>query len=90
MKQVLADLALSPIANRYVEDLTQSEYRRLTIGVSNWYKKMIDLKEDFLDLSLSLLSISVPKIILKTKTGSFWAQFDKIFLSNFNWNRHIS
>ena len=36
MKQVLADLALSPIANRYVEDLTQSEYRRLTIGVSNY------------------------------------------------------
>ena len=35
VKQVLADLALSPIANRYVEDLTQSEYRRLTIGVSN-------------------------------------------------------
>jgi len=33
VKQVLADLALSPIANRYVEDLTQSEYRRLTIGV---------------------------------------------------------
>ena len=36
VKQVLADLALSPIANRYVEDLTQSEYRRLTIGVSNY------------------------------------------------------
>lgn len=33
VKQVLADLALSPVANRYVETLTQSEYRRLTIGV---------------------------------------------------------
>ena len=32
VKQVLADLALSPVANRYVETLTQSEYRRLAIG----------------------------------------------------------
>ena len=33
VKQVLADLALSPVSNRNVEDLTQSEYRRLAIGV---------------------------------------------------------
>ena len=33
VKQVLADLALSPVANRNVEELTQSEYRRLAIGV---------------------------------------------------------
>jgi len=33
VKQVMADLALSPIANRQVEHLSQSEYRRLTIGV---------------------------------------------------------
>merc|ERR1711936_445383 len=33
VKQVLADLALSPVANRYVGTLTQSEYRRLAIGV---------------------------------------------------------
>ena len=32
VKQVLADLALSPVANRYVGTLTQSEYRRLAIG----------------------------------------------------------
>ena len=32
VKQVLADLALSPVANRQVETLTQSEYRRLAIG----------------------------------------------------------
>jgi len=33
VKQVLADLALSPVANRQVDNLTASEYRRLTIGV---------------------------------------------------------
>ena len=33
VKQVMADLALSPIGNRQVEHLSQSEYRRLTIGV---------------------------------------------------------
>ena len=32
VKQVLADLALSPVQNRYVETLTQSEYRRLAVG----------------------------------------------------------
>jgi len=33
MKQVMADLALTQVANRAVGDLTQSEYRRLAIGV---------------------------------------------------------
>ena len=33
MKQVMADLALTQVANRAVGDLTQSEYRRLMIGV---------------------------------------------------------
>ena len=33
MKQVMADLALTQVANRSVGDLTQSEYRRLAIGV---------------------------------------------------------
>jgi ABC-type cobalamin/Fe3+-siderophores transport system ATPase subunit len=33
MKQVMADLALTQVANRAVDDLTQSEYRRLMIGV---------------------------------------------------------
>jgi ABC-type multidrug transport system ATPase subunit len=33
MKQVMADLALTQVANRAVSDLTQSEYRRLMIGV---------------------------------------------------------
>ena len=33
MKQVLADLALSQVANRNVESLNQSEYRRVMIGV---------------------------------------------------------
>ncbi|GFG30134.1 hypothetical protein Cfor_09532 [Coptotermes formosanus] len=33
MKQVMADLALTQVGNRAVGDLTQSEYRRLAIGV---------------------------------------------------------
>ena len=33
MKQVMADLALTQVANRAIGDLTQSEYRRLMIGV---------------------------------------------------------
>ncbi|XP_025832072.1 ATP-binding cassette sub-family G member 5 isoform X2 [Agrilus planipennis] len=33
VKQVMADLALSQTANRCVENLSKSEYRRLTIGV---------------------------------------------------------
>ncbi|XP_063227758.1 ATP-binding cassette sub-family G member 5 [Bacillus rossius redtenbacheri] len=33
VKQVMADLALSQVANRSTDDLTQSEYRRLMIGV---------------------------------------------------------
>jgi ATP-binding cassette subfamily G (WHITE) protein 5 (sterolin 1) len=33
VKQVMADLALTPVANKIVEDLTQSEYRRVTIGI---------------------------------------------------------
>ncbi|KAF5281614.1 hypothetical protein FQR65_LT02934 [Abscondita terminalis] len=33
VKQVMADLALSQMANKCVENLTQSEYRRLMIGV---------------------------------------------------------
>ncbi|KAG5881664.1 hypothetical protein JTB14_010235 [Gonioctena quinquepunctata] len=33
VKQVIADLALSQVANRCIEDLTKSEYRRLMIGV---------------------------------------------------------
>ena len=33
VKQVLADLALSPVAGHQVETLSQSEYRRLAIGV---------------------------------------------------------
>jgi ABC-type molybdenum transport system ATPase subunit/photorepair protein PhrA len=33
MKQVMADLALTQVANRVVGDLTQSEYRRLMIGI---------------------------------------------------------
>lgn len=33
VKQVLADLALSQVSNKSVEHLTQSEYRRLMIGV---------------------------------------------------------
>ncbi len=33
VKQVLADLALSQVANRRVDTLTNSEHRRLTIGV---------------------------------------------------------
>ena len=33
MKQVLADLALSPVAGHQVETLSQSAYRRLSIGV---------------------------------------------------------
>lgn len=33
VKQVMADLALSQMANRCTENLTQSEYRRLMIGV---------------------------------------------------------
>nr|XP_023026709.1 ATP-binding cassette sub-family G member 5 [Leptinotarsa decemlineata] len=33
VKQVMADLALSHVANRCIEDLTKSEYRRLMIGV---------------------------------------------------------
>ncbi|XP_077287878.1 ATP-binding cassette sub-family G member 5 [Arctopsyche grandis] len=33
VKQVLADLALSQVANRCVENLSKSEYRRLMIGV---------------------------------------------------------
>lgn len=33
MKQVMADLALTQVANRAVGDLTQSEYRRLAIGM---------------------------------------------------------
>ena len=32
VKQVLADLALSQVANRRVDTLTTSEHRRLTIG----------------------------------------------------------
>lgn len=33
VKQVMADLALSQVANKCIEDLTRSEYRRLMIGV---------------------------------------------------------
>lgn len=33
VKQVMADLALSQVSNRCVENLTKSEYRRLIIGV---------------------------------------------------------
>ncbi|GLH08226.1 Protein brown [Gryllus bimaculatus] len=33
VRQVMADLALSQVANRATEQLTQSEYRRLAIGV---------------------------------------------------------
>lgn len=33
VRQVLADLALTQVANRRVEALTTSEYRRLMIGV---------------------------------------------------------
>ncbi len=33
VKQVMADLALSPVAGKPVEELTQSEYRRVCIGV---------------------------------------------------------
>lgn len=33
VKQVMADLALSQVANKSVEYLTQSEYRRLMIGI---------------------------------------------------------
>ena len=33
MKVVMADLALTQLANRSVEALTTPEYRRLTIGV---------------------------------------------------------
>nr|CAH7724920.1 unnamed protein product [Callosobruchus chinensis] len=33
VKQVMADLALSQVANKCTEDLTLSEYRRLTIGI---------------------------------------------------------
>ncbi|KAJ3642971.1 hypothetical protein Zmor_025715 [Zophobas morio] len=33
VKQVMADLALSQVANRCTENLTQSEYRRLMIGI---------------------------------------------------------
>lgn len=33
VKQVMADLALSQVANRCTENLTKSEYRRLIIGV---------------------------------------------------------
>ena len=33
MKQVLADLALSPVSSKTVDSLTQSEYRRVAIGV---------------------------------------------------------
>lgn len=33
MRQVLADLALTQVANRMVDQLTPSEYRRLVIGV---------------------------------------------------------
>nr|CAD7203306.1 unnamed protein product [Timema douglasi] len=32
VKQVMADLALSQVANRSTDDITQSEYRRLMIG----------------------------------------------------------
>lgn len=43
VKQVMADLALSQVSNRCVENLTKSEYRRLIIGVqlikdpSKWF-----------------------------------------------------
>lgn len=33
VRQVMADLALSQVANRCTENLTKSEYRRLIIGV---------------------------------------------------------
>jgi len=33
VRQVLADLALTQVANRRVDSLSDSEYRRLTIGV---------------------------------------------------------
>ena len=33
VKQVMADLALSNVSNRNVESLTQSEHRRVAIGV---------------------------------------------------------
>jgi ATP-binding cassette subfamily G (WHITE) protein 5 (sterolin 1) len=33
VKVVLADLALTQLANRAVESLTTAEYRRLTIGI---------------------------------------------------------
>lgn len=33
VKQVMADLALSQVSNRCVENLTKSEYRRLMIGI---------------------------------------------------------
>ncbi|KAL1512895.1 hypothetical protein ABEB36_002399 [Hypothenemus hampei] len=33
VKQVMADLALTQVSNRSVENLTKSEYRRLTIGI---------------------------------------------------------
>lgn len=33
VKQVMADLALSQVANRCTENLTKSEYRRLIIGI---------------------------------------------------------
>ncbi|ENN74922.1 hypothetical protein YQE_08500, partial [Dendroctonus ponderosae] len=33
VKQVMADLALSQVSNRCIENLTKSEYRRLMIGI---------------------------------------------------------
>lgn len=33
VKQVMADLALTQVANRACDNITQSEYRRLMIGV---------------------------------------------------------
>lgn len=58
----MADLALSQMANRCTENLTQSEYRRLMIGVqlikdpSNslllWFFKKINLIDVFSNSSL--------------------------------------
>ena len=49
VKQVLADLALTQLANHSVETLTKAEYRRLVIGM-----QLVSKHEKFPDLWVNL------------------------------------